>query len=445
MKKIVVTVTALIGLIGCQSPINKKTNLNENQQNLGSQIIDNGTLIDAQTIIDSLNQCYLDDSCKTQLSNPLNTWLIDRNLLSENELIITDEQENEQLPKIVTNQNNNSLAKIKLSKNYMNNELIKGALNEWLTWKRPQLINTWQYYQFLKKEMTPNFDKLKIDESLVLAIMAQESGGKVHSRSRAGAGGLFQIMPATAKRLGLSGKIGAYDQRFNPEKSSLAAAQYLDEQIQLYDGDKAKVLAAYNSGENRFRRLNKKYKNKSLWNKSFYYELPRETRHYVPVVIAAMLIFQNPDKFNVKLAQLDTEVTLINPSKKTSLSELSICLGQEQRVDGWFRILRNLNSGIKADSEIKAGTTLRIPKTLIETYNTKCQDHNLMKLAKSFHEADFKETQGLFRYRVRKGDSLGKIARKFRCTNSKEIARLNNLKAPRYLIRAGKYLKVPQC
>ncbi|MBL4660401.1 MAG: transglycosylase SLT domain-containing protein [Alcanivoracaceae bacterium] len=440
MKKIILTTISISLLFACQNPGHKIIDNNHHVDNIELQ----DKQMKAIDLVNSLNQCYASNDCKNELDNQLNSWLIEKNFISDSEQVETDDQDNVLLPKIVTIENEELLIKVHLSSNYMNNELIKGALNEWLTWKRPQLINTWQYYQFLKDDMLAGFEKYKIDESLILAIMAQESGGKVHSRSRAGAGGLFQIMPATARRLGLSGKQGAYDLRFNPEKSALAAAKYLDEQWQLYDGDKAKILAAYNSGENRFARLNRRYKNKSLWDKNFYYELPRETRHYIPVVLAAMLIFQDPERFNVILEPVDSEIIVVNLPTKTSLSELAVCLGQEQRSDGWFRILRNINSGIKADKTIDENTDLRIPKTLVDTFTMNCQDQRLMKLAQSLHDADFKSA-GLFSYRVKQGDSLNKIARKFRCTSRKEIARLNHLKAPRYLIRAGKHLKIPQC
>jgi len=440
MKKIILTTISVSLLIACQNSGHKKVDNNHQTDNIELQ----DKQMKAIDLVNSLNQCYASNDCKNELDNQLNDWLIEKNFISDSEQVETDDQGNVQLPKIVTTEDEKLLVKVHLSSNYMNNELIKGALNEWLTWKRPQLINTWQYYQFLKDDMQAGFEKYKIDESLILAIMAQESGGKVHSRSRAGAGGLFQIMPATAKRLGLSGKLGAYDLRFNPEQSALAAAKYLHEQWQLYDGDKAKILAAYNSGENRFARLNRRYKNRSLWDKNFYYELPRETRHYIPVVLAAMLIFQSPERFNVILEPVDAEIIIVNLPVKTSLSELAVCLGQEQRSEGWFRVLRNLNSGIKADKTISENTDLRIPKILAATFTMNCQNQQLMKLAQSLHDADFK-SGGLFRYRVKQGDSLNKIARKFRCTNRKEIARLNHLKAPRYLIRAGKHLKIPQC
>lgn len=443
MKKTFLAIISIIWLQACQYPQNKKTSLVDEYIPEPTEPITVDKQTTVRDLIASLDQCFDIDNCKIELDNQLNNWLLDKKIISSDQQVGTDDQSSELLPKIVTN---SSLARnqVNLSDDLMNNELIKGAINEWLTWKRPQLINTWQYYQFMKKDIALAITKYNVEETLLLAIMAQESGGKVHSRSSAGAGGLFQIMPATAKRLGLNGKAGAYDLRFNPEESAQAAAKYIDEQLQIYDGDKAKVLAAYNSGENRFARLNKRYKNKSVWNKNFYYELPRETRHYIPVVLAAMLIFQDPDKFNVKLDTIDAETIIVNLPHDTSLSELAVCLGQELRSDGWFRILRNLNSGIKADKIIQTNADLIIPKILVQTFTDKCHDNQLMQLAQSIHNADFK-SKGIFKYKVKTGDSLNKIARKFRCTNRKEIVRLNRLKAPRYLIRAGKYLKIPQC
>ena len=383
--------------------------------------------------------CQTDLNCKGKLNAQYQKWVELENLNTDTNSNIEDELSN------TNNINSSQLKQFKLSNDFLKNDLVKGAINEWLTWKRPQLINTWKYYQFLRNDILPSINRYDLEESFVLAIMAQESGGRVHSNSVAGAGGLFQIMPATAKRLGISGKIGAYDLRYSPKESARAAALYIHQQSQLHSGDKTKILAAYNSGENRFARLNKKHKNKSIWDKNFYYDLPRETRHYIPTVIAAMLIYRHPEQFNVVFNELETDITKVQFQQKSSLSELAICLGQESNESGWFRVLRNLNFSIKADKLIPARTELIIPKSLKSVFQTNCQNKDLMKLAQSLHEADFNNSQTLFKYKVKEGESLGLIANKFSCTSKREIAKLNNLKAPRYLIRAGKYLKIPQC
>jgi membrane-bound lytic murein transglycosylase D len=440
MKKTILILLGSFVLVSCQQPGNIKTNnVTDNHQ---------FTTTNADEIVQKLNACQSDSTCKIELDTKLNDWLMLNQQIgqqvNENEAHI-EEQKNlsaENEANIIELEKFNDFV---LSNDYLKNDLVKGALNEWLTWKRPQLISTWEYYQFLKEDMWQEFEQQGIDEALILAILAQESGGKVHSSSKAGAGGLFQIMPATAKRLGISGKLGEYDLRFNPAQSAKAAALYIAEQSQLYSGDVTKILAAYNSGENRMARLNKIYKNSSIWEKGFFYELPRETRHYIPVVVAAMLIFQSPEKFNVKLPEVETSRSKIKLTHESSLSELAVCLGQDFRQLGWFRILRNLNSGIKADKVIAANTELLIPAVIQPTFDKNCKNKELMSFAHTLHLADFKHKQGLFNYRVKKGDSLHRIVSKYSCTSKQEIARLNNLKAPRYLIREGKYLKIPQC
>ncbi|MEZ5496535.1 MAG: transglycosylase SLT domain-containing protein [Gammaproteobacteria bacterium] len=436
MKKTIVTFLSVLLFVGCQStPTRNNPDLKES-----SVISEQGsTEPSVLNLLDSLDSCYLSNPCKEELQEKLDAWLLNKDIVTSQK-----ETETEHLSKIVT-VSPNTTNDLVLSSDYMNNELVKGALNEWLTWKRPQLINTWHYYQFFRDKILPEFNKFDIQEALVLGIMSQESGGRVHSNSRAGAAGLFQLMPATAKRLGATGNYGAYDARYNPYVSAEAAAKYINEQLALYDGDVAKMLAAYNSGENRFARMNKSHANKSIWDKNFFYELPHETRYYIPTVIAAMLIFQSPEKFNVSLHTINTQVTSVIADNDTSLSELAACFGQEQREEGWFRVLRNLNFGIKADKTIKSGTEIIIPESLLPVYQTNCQNSEFMKMAKSFHDSDFKNNMVLISYRVKQGDSLNKIARKFRCTSKTEIARINKLKAPNYLIRAGKYLKIPQC
>lgn len=115
-----------------------------------------------------------------------------------------------------------------------------------------------------------------------LAWLAQiESDLDPEAVSRAGAVGLFQLMPATAERFGLS--IFPVDDRKDPDKSAQAAALYL-RQLHKEFGEWSLALAAYNAGEGRVRRTLK------AQNARTYLEivphLPAETRKYVPRVMA---------------------------------------------------------------------------------------------------------------------------------------------------------------
>jgi membrane-bound lytic murein transglycosylase D len=334
---------------------------------------------------------------------------------------------------------------IDLNEPLLSNIRVQAALNEWLTWKRPKLIETWQNYQYLRNKVWPPFAQKDIPEALLLAIITQESGGRVHSMSSAGASGLFQFMPATAKRFGVLGTIGDYDARYHPETAAKGAAKYIEEQRGFYGDDYAKILAAYNAGENRFKRLNTKHQNKPIWNSQFFYDLPSETQDYISIVLSAMLIFNNPEAYNVSLNSYDGTTTLIRAKTATSLSELAVCFGQHNNDMGWYRILRNLNSTIKAKRVIQQNAVVVIPNELKAIYENNCNDSDLMVLAKSIHDADFPDRPTFTWYTIKSGDSLSTIGRKFKCSSRREIAQLNGIKGPRYLINAGKKLKVPKC
>ena len=88
-----------------------------------------------------------------------------------------------------------------------------------------------------------------VDPDLVLRVVKQESGFNPNTVSKAGAGGLMQLMPGTAKDLGLSEQ-----DRFNPEKNVDAGMRYLSKQINDF-GDVGLGLAAYNAGPGSVRKV----------------------------------------------------------------------------------------------------------------------------------------------------------------------------------------------
>ena len=103
------------------------------------------------------------------------------------------------------------------------------------------------------------------------------------ARSPVGAKGLFQLMPETAKSLGLQTFLP--DERANPEKSARAAAQYL-RQLHGRFGSWPLALAAYNGGQGRVSRTLKKQNAKTF--EEIADALPAETRMYVPKVLATI-------------------------------------------------------------------------------------------------------------------------------------------------------------
>jgi len=141
--------------------------------------------------------------------------------------------------------------------------------------------------------LIPRLKKVFQSEGLPpeLVWMAEvESSLNTAARSPVGALGLFQLMPATARRFGL--RTGFFDERKNPEKSARAAAQYL-KFLYCAMGSWPLALAAYNAGEGRVGQLVKRKKQVSF--EGIADDLPLETQMYVPKVMALVSLRENID------------------------------------------------------------------------------------------------------------------------------------------------------
>jgi hypothetical protein len=137
-----------------------------------------------------------------------------------------------------------------------------------------------QYYQTLAP--------ILVQEGMpvgLLSVAMVESGFNPLALSPKGARGIWQFMPATAERYGLTVASGN-DHRTNPEYSTRAAARYLRDLYQQF-GDWKLALAAYNAGENRVQRIINKTGIRDFEEMSRRGLLPLETRNYVPAVLAA--------------------------------------------------------------------------------------------------------------------------------------------------------------
>ncbi len=128
----------------------------------------------------------------------------------------------------------------------------------------------------------------------LLSVAMIESGFNPLALSPKGARGIWQFMPATAQRYGLS--VGAaIDHRTHPEQSTRAAARYLRDLYRQF-GDWKLALAAYNAGENRVQRIINKTGIRDFEEMSRRGLLPLETRNYVPAVLAAWSQLQGTKK-----------------------------------------------------------------------------------------------------------------------------------------------------
>lgn len=126
----------------------------------------------------------------------------------------------------------------------------------------------------------------------LIAVPRVESGFNPLALSPKGARGLWQLMPSTARRFGLQIN-GMLDERIDPVRSTIAAAQYLKELHQRW-GDWALALAAYNAGEGRVERALRISGARDFATLAKLRLLPYETELYVPSVLASAEPMQYP-------------------------------------------------------------------------------------------------------------------------------------------------------
>ena len=334
-----------------------------------------------------------------------------------------------------------------LSKIISVNGPVRAAMHDWLTWMRPQLMDAYENYQVMRHLMWPAYEEAGLPEALLFGILAKESGGRVHAVSRAGAAGPFQFMYHTGRRFGL-GQLNGFDSRYDPAQAAKANVAYLQEQFRILNNNLELVLAAYNGGEGRMRRLYDRSRSKNFWSAEIMARLPRETQEYVPYVLAAAWIFLHPRENGVDFPALDTTPGTVDLRAPMTLSEISICVGQTGSRNGWFRSLRNLNPRLDPNARLPAGSKVQMPAVVAAAYQAQCIEGPLLELAESLQSA--RQPGGVANaggrnYIVRRGDTLDAISKRFRCPGADAIARANNIAAPRYLIRPQQELRLVGC
>ncbi|GAA0720878.1 transglycosylase SLT domain-containing protein [Dokdonella soli] len=338
---------------------------------------------------------------------------------------------------------------------------VKVALEAWLTQYRPNLMDAYENYQYLRYRMWPEYEKAGLPEALLFGMLAKESGGKVHAVSRSGASGPLQFMYATGQRFGL-GTVDGFDQRFDPQLAARANAAYVNEQLAIFNNNLELVIGAYNGGEGAMqRRAGKGEGALSFWDPQVYFGVSQETREYVPMVLAAAWLFMHPERYNLEFPKIPGRPGSITLKRPASIAELTMCLGQDGNAhDGWFRTLRNLNPQLDPQQQEPAGARLAVPLRLEKTYQRDCAAGRWPQLAAELHAAAIpsppsalaqqaatpkQKASKVKSYVVRKGDSLASIARKSSCGGVQEIAAANGLRAPHYALKTGQTLKLPGC
>lgn len=162
-----------------------------------------------------------------------------------------------------------------------------------LSQRRDWVVGSLERGNELRGMMEQELEAAKMPSMLRYLSMI-ESGFQARIRSKAGARGLWQFMPATARSYGLKVS-GQTDERTDPRKSTRAAARYLRDLAFEFGGDALLLaIASYNKGENGIRRALKKLDDprtdRSYWTLVQRELLPAETQDYVPRLVAAAIM-----------------------------------------------------------------------------------------------------------------------------------------------------------
>ena len=284
-----------------------------------------------------------------------------------------------------------------------------GGVSRWLERSGRYLPGIWRI-----------FEQEGVPRDLAYLAMV-ESGYNPNARSWAHAVGMWQFIASTARAMGLN-MDDWVDERRDPEKATRAAARHLK---QLYErfGDWRLAMASYNCGRLRVERAIERAGTRDFWELG----LPRETRKYVPLFMAAVVISKDPEAFGFEQVSssppLDyDEVVLKDPLDLHAAAECAHTTYEE---------LRTLNP------ELKWGFT----PPGIKQYGLKIPKGRADDFAKNYAALPPDRRTTWYAYTVRERDTLSGIAKQFG-TTVKALAQANTLKNPNRL-RVGQRILIP--
>lgn len=283
-----------------------------------------------------------------------------------------------------------------------------------------------RYMPIMKKILKEN----GLPEDLIYIALI-ESGFSSTAQSWASAVGYWQFIKGTGKRYGM--QIDSYvDERRDFVRSTQGAADYYKTLYSMF-GNWYLAIASYNVGENRVMGLVKKNKTRDFWKMARENRLPDETINYVPKFLAARLIAKAPEKYGFIDLEYMPPLAFSEVEFNTGIDIRKLATAMNVEYDD----LRDLNPSYKRGvAYLKEGKLkLRVPPGM-ETQAVAAAPAAVAG-SQNVYVAD--EDYGY--YRVRRGDTIGTIARKFN-TRESQIRELNSFKRSSTLI-AGKRIRVP--
>ena len=297
-------------------------------------------------------------------------------------------------------------------------ELFQGRLREFLT---EGLSRGVQYLPMI--QATFRAEGLPLDLAYIPLI---ESAFKPSALSRAKARGVWQFMRGTALENGL--KADWYlDERADPMKSTAAAAKYLKTLFNTFE-DWHLAMASYNGGPGRVRRALTRSRQNDFWKLTASTRwLPRETREYVPMILAAVIIAKNPAQYGFEIVPMPS-----TPAETVIVPEAL----DLRRVAEWAEVpmddIQKLNPEFRRwTTPVKKGQyTIKVPAGTAD------------KVRAGLEASAPSQLNALQFHTVKRGETLATIAKKLR-VNRTDLAEANYLKATSR-VAAGTRLVIPR-
>lgn len=269
-------------------------------------------------------------------------------------------------------------------------------------------------------------------ELVLLPIV--ESAFDPQATSGANAAGIWQIIPSTGRNYGLK-QTKAYDARRDVVASTTAALNIMQRLNKMFDGDWLLTVAAYNSGEGRV--LNAIKANKSQGKPTDFWSLslPRETKTYVPKMLALSDILKNSQKYGVRLPESDESRALarVDVSNPVALTQVAEMAGMS------LNKLKTFNAGVKSTTVGKNQRYVMVPKKHADQLKASLASGEIDALQPTFLAENRLTTDVKKSYKVRSGDTLSSIASRLG-VNAKDLQSWNNLRGSQ--LKVGQTLSV---
>ncbi|OGV28443.1 MAG: hypothetical protein A3E88_03665 [Legionellales bacterium RIFCSPHIGHO2_12_FULL_35_11] len=307
----------------------------------------------------------------------------------------------------------------------LNHEVSRPEVQRRIRW----IIAHPEYLQKLSKaepfiyHITNEVKKRNLPGELALMPMI-ESTFNPFAYSRAGASGLWQIMPGTGRDFGLKQNWWS-DSRRSVRNSTKAALHYLNYLHNYFRGNWTLAIAAYDAGEGSVARIINQ-SNKNKYNASFWtLPLPLETKSYVPKLYALAEIIQNPTKYHVTLPHIDHKPYFeeVNVGSQIDLTNAAHLAGIS------YQELIKLNP-----EHNRSATSPYAPYNLLIPVN------KVTKFKQNLAELSKDKKTSLTRHKISSGDNLQKLAKLY-STSPLLLKEINKLKSSK--IKKDQYLLVP--